>query len=161
MKRDGLENVHTEKVTVPRWIRGHESVELVEPVRDSLVMLGLGNSIGTPPDGIQAEVLVVHGFSELEANASRVKGRIVLFNAPYTSYPDSVAYRLDGPSHAAQLGAVATLVRSIGPPGLRTPHTGALQYHPPPRRFRPPRSRPRMPIALNVWPSATPASSRA
>ncbi len=93
-------------------------------------MLGLGNSIGTPPDGIQAEVLVVHGFSELEANASRVKGRIVLFNAPYTSYPDSVAYRLDGPSHAAQLGAVATLVRSIGPPGLRTPHTGALQYSP-------------------------------
>src|SRR5688572_8175262 len=27
MKADGLENVHTEPVMVPRWIRGHESAE--------------------------------------------------------------------------------------------------------------------------------------
>jgi HPt (histidine-containing phosphotransfer) domain-containing protein len=37
-------------------------------------------------------------------------------------------YRTAGPSRAAALGAVATLVRSIGPIGLRTPHTGATVY---------------------------------
>src|SRR5262245_39988769 len=29
MGRDGLENVHTEKVMVPRWVRGAESAEIV------------------------------------------------------------------------------------------------------------------------------------
>ncbi len=58
MKRDGLENVHAERVLVPQWVRGKESAEIVEP-------------------------------------------------APH---------------------AMAMLVRSVGPEGLRTPHTGALQY---------------------------------
>src|SRR6266851_5047862 len=31
LKRDGLENVHTEPVMVPKWVRGRESAELVEP----------------------------------------------------------------------------------------------------------------------------------
>jgi carboxypeptidase Q len=128
MKRDGLENVHTEKVMVPRWIRGHESADIIEPVRQPLVMLGVGNSVGTPPGGVQAEVLVVGSFNELDANAPRAKGRIVFFNVPYTSYEETVTYRSDSASRAARWGAVAVLVRSIGPPGLRTPHTGMLQY---------------------------------
>jgi len=57
-----------------------------------------------------------------------VPGRIVLYNVPFTTYAQTVPYRTDGPSRAAALGAVAALVRSVGPPGLRTPHTGALQY---------------------------------
>jgi carboxypeptidase Q len=91
-------------------------------------MLGLGNSIGTPSEGIEADVLVVHDFQELEASAARTKGRIVLFNVPFTNYGETVQYRMGGPSRAAALGAVAVLVRSVGPPGLRTPHTGALRY---------------------------------
>src|SRR5262245_55695787 len=31
MKKDGLENVHTEKVMVPKWVRGRESLEMVDP----------------------------------------------------------------------------------------------------------------------------------
>jgi carboxypeptidase Q len=128
MHRDGLENVRTEPVMVPRWVRGAESAELVEPARQPIVMLGLGNSIGTPPGGVQAELLIVRSFNDLNANAQKVSGRIVLFNVDYTAYEETVTYRSDGPSRAARLGAVATLVRSVGPPGLRTPHTGALQY---------------------------------
>jgi carboxypeptidase Q len=47
---------------------------------------------------------------------------------PFTTYSETVLNRADGPSRAAALGAVAALVRAVGPPGLRTPHTGALRY---------------------------------
>jgi carboxypeptidase Q len=128
MKRDGLENVHTESVMVPKWVRGRESAEIVEPSRHDLVMLGLGDSVGTPAEGIQAPVLVVKSFADLEARAAEVRGRIVVFNVPFTNYGDARMVRTAGPSRAARHGAVAALVRAVGPMGLRTPHTGALQY---------------------------------
>ena len=128
MKRDGLENVHTEAVKVPHWVRGRESLEIAGPIPQPLVMLGFGNSVGTPPAGIEADLLVVHSFEELDAARDRVKGKIVLFNVPFTTYGDTVRFRAAGPSRAGGLGAVAVLVRSVGPAGLRTPHTGALSY---------------------------------
>ncbi|MEN3337954.1 MAG: hypothetical protein V7647_1630, partial [Acidobacteriota bacterium] len=128
MKKDGLENVHTEPVKVPHWVRGQESVEITAPRPRPLVMLGLGNSIGTPPDGVEAETVVVHSFDELDAARDRVRGRIVIFNVPFTTYSETVQFRSGGPSRAAALGAVAALVRSVGPAGLRLPHTGALRY---------------------------------
>jgi carboxypeptidase Q len=128
MKADGLENVRKEPVMVPRWVRGRESLELVAPIRQSLPMLGLGNSTATPASGIEADVIVVRDFDDLTARAGAVKGNIVLFNVPFTTYGTTVVYRSTGPSQAAKLGAVATLVRSVGPPGLRTPHTGATRY---------------------------------
>ena len=128
MKHDGLENVRTEPVRVPRWVRGRESAEIIAPSRHSLVILGLGGSVGTPAEGIEAEVLVVSSFEDLRARSADVKGRIVLFNALFTTYGDTVTYRTGGARAASQLGAVAALVRSVGPTGLRTPHTGGLQY---------------------------------
>ncbi|HEY2907029.1 MAG TPA: M20/M25/M40 family metallo-hydrolase [Vicinamibacterales bacterium] len=128
MKRDGLENVHTERAMVPRWVRGAESAEIVEPARRRLVMLGLGNSVGTPVAGVQADVLVVHTFDELDAAGERARGRIVLFNVPFKTYGETVRFRATGASQAAKLGAVAMLIRSVGNDGLRTAHTGALNY---------------------------------
>lgn len=128
MRRDGLENVRLDPVRVPHWVRGAESLEIVEPGRHRLAMLGLGNSIGTPPDGIQADLLVVRSFHELDASGDGARGRIVLFNVPFSTYGETVVYRSDGPSRAAAKGAVAVLVRAVGPPGLRTPHTGSLRY---------------------------------
>jgi carboxypeptidase Q len=128
MRRDGLEEVRTEPVMVPRWVRGAESAEIISPVRAPLVMLGLGNSVGTPPEGVQAETLVVASYADLDARAADAKGRIVVFNVPFTTYGETVQYRSNGPSRAAQLGAVAVLLRSVGPVGLRTAHTGALRY---------------------------------
>jgi carboxypeptidase Q len=128
MKRDGLENVHTERVMVPRWVRGAEIAEIVTPVPRALTMLGLGDSVGTPADGVRADLVIVHSFEELDAKASSVRGRIVLFNVPFTTYGETVRFRSAGPSRAARHGAVAALVRAVGPAGLRTPHTGALQY---------------------------------
>ncbi len=128
MKKDGLENVHTEPVKVPHWVRGRESLEIAGAIAQPLVILGLGNSVGTPTSGVEAELLIVRSFEELDAAADRVRGKIVLFNVPFTNYGDTVRFRATGPSRAGALGAAAVLVRAVGPAGLRTPHTGSLSY---------------------------------
>ena len=128
MEADGLDNVRGEPVMVPHWVRGEESATLIEPRRMPLAMLGMGNSVGTPEGGITAEVLVVGSFDELEARADEVPGKIVLYNVPFTTYGQTVAYRTRGANEAARYGAVAGLVRSVGPVSLQTPHTGTLTY---------------------------------
>ena len=129
MRREGLENVVTPAVQVPVWVRGAESAWMMEPREARLAMLGLGGSVGTPAEGITAEAVCVENFEELEKlGADRVRGRVVVFNQPWRGYRDTVAYRSQGASRAARLGARAVLVRSVTPAGLRTPHTGALNY---------------------------------
>ncbi len=128
MKEDGLDNVHTEKAMVPHWVRGEESAELLTPRRAPLPMLGLGGSIGTPASGITAPVLVVSSFADLEARAADAKGKIVLFNAQWTNYGETGLYRRQGAIAAAKAGAVASLVRSVTPYSMRTPHTGNMSY---------------------------------
>jgi carboxypeptidase Q len=130
MKRDGLDNVRAEKVMVPHWVRGEESLEMLAPVPRKLQMLGLGNSVGTPAEGITAEAVVVRDFAELDRLGEQVRGKIVVYNAPFVNYGATVAYRLQGASRAARYGAVAALVRSITPVSLQTPHTGAMSYDP-------------------------------
>jgi carboxypeptidase Q len=128
MKKDGFLNVRGEEVTVPRWVRGSESIELLSPRRRELPMLGLGGSVGTPPEGIMAEVLVVTGFDDLKNHAAEAKGKIVLFNVPFTEYRETVIVRTQGAIHAARAEAVASLIRSVGPFSMQTPHTGGMSY---------------------------------
>ena len=128
MKKDGLDNVHGEAVKVPHWVRGDESLTLVSPRKASLPMLGLGGSVATPKQGITAPVMVVGSFDELTARAAEAKGKIVVFDVPFTQYGETVRYRGAGAIAAARVGAVAALVRSVTPMSLRTPHTGAMRY---------------------------------
>ncbi|MBL8983286.1 MAG: M20/M25/M40 family metallo-hydrolase [Gemmatimonadetes bacterium] len=128
MKADGLDNVRGEPAMVPHWVRGRESIELISPRREMLPMLGLGGSIGTPPAGITADVMVVASFDELKARASEARGKIVLYNAPFTNYGATVAYRRTGAIEAARVGAVASVIRSVTPYSMRTPHTGSMAY---------------------------------
>lgn len=128
MRREGLDNVRGEPAMVPRWVRGAEHATLVSPRPMDLPMLGLGGSIGTGPDGLTAEVLVVSSFEELERRAPEARGKMVLWNVPFTTYGATVQYRTNGAVAAAKAGAVASLVRSVGPYSLRTPHTGVMRY---------------------------------
>jgi len=91
-------------------------------------MLGLGNSVATPAEGITAEAVVVRTFDELSALGASVRGKIVVYNAPFTNYGETVRYRGAGPSRAAERGAVAAIVRSVTPRSLQTPHTGGTIY---------------------------------
>ena len=128
MNRDGLSNVHGEAVMIPKWVRGNESASMVSPWKKELHMLGLGGSIGTPPEGITADIMVVSSFDELEEMADEAKGKIVLFNVPFTNYGKTVSYRSGGAVAASKAGAVASIIRSVGPYSMNTPHTGNSRY---------------------------------
>ena len=130
LKAAGLVNVHAEPVMVPHWVRGRESAELLLPTAHRLNILGLGGSVGTPPGGLTADVVVVGSFDELEKLGTAVKGKIVLYDVPFKSYGHTVVYRHDGAARASKLGAAAALVRSVGPVSLDTPHTGVMDYDP-------------------------------
>jgi carboxypeptidase Q len=141
LRRLGLV-VHLEEVTVPHWVRGAETAELVEfpgqapDTSQKIVLTALGNSSATPVEGITAEVVVVNTFAELAAlGPDRVAGKIVLFNEKFdkrmaaqglsfVAYGQAVAYRSGAAKAAAPLGAVASLVRSVGNADYRLPHTG-------------------------------------
>lgn len=134
--------VTLQPVKVPRWVRGAESASLVEyagrpqGVTQKVVLTALGGSSATPAAGITAPVMVVQSFDELKARAAEVKGKIVLFDVPFdqlladhglagSAYGQAVAYRGAGPRMAAEMGAVAALVRAVGGAAYRIPHTGA------------------------------------
>lgn len=141
LRKLGLD-VQLEPVKVTHWIRGVETAALVEypgqapGTSQKIVLTALGGSTATPPDGIEAGVLVVNNFDELKSmSREKVSGKIVLFNEifdkqkaaaglSFVAYGEAVRYRGAGPQAAAELGAVAALVRSVGGADYRLPHTG-------------------------------------
>ena len=128
MARDGLDNVHGEDVMVPKWVRGKESATMTSPWEKELDILGLGGSVGTGNKEVKGEVLVVSSFDDLKAKSSMAKGKIILYNVPFTTYGETVQYRYRGASEAAKVGGIASLVRSVGPYSMNTPHTGTSAY---------------------------------
>uniref|UniRef100_A0AC11AVV6 Carboxypeptidase Q n=1 Tax=Ovis aries TaxID=9940 RepID=A0AC11AVV6_SHEEP len=128
LKGDGLENVHLEPVKIPHWERGEESAVMLEPRIHKMAILGLGSSIGTPPEGITAEVLVVTSFDELQRRGPDAEGKIVVYNQPYTNYSAAVQYRMEGAVEAAKVGALASLIRSVASFSIYSPHTGIQEY---------------------------------
>ncbi len=141
MRAAGLD-AKLEEITVPRWVRGAETAELTEwhghtpNTAQKIVVTALGGSTATPIDGLTAEVVVVNNFDELKMlGREKVAGKIVLFNEKFDvqkaaagrwddAYDEAVQYRASGAKAAAELGAVASLVRSVGGADYRLPHTG-------------------------------------
>lgn len=145
MRKLGLE-VRLQKLMVPHWVRGEERGALTEwagmasGTTQKIVLTALGGSVATPAEGMNAEVVVVSNFDELnKLGADGVKGKIVLFNVKFdknlaelnqagAAYGQVSAYRGGAPSAAAKLGAVAVLVRSAGGSQNRLAHTGGTRY---------------------------------
>jgi carboxypeptidase Q len=141
MQKLGLE-VRLEPASVSHWVRGEEKAQLVEypgqvpETTQRIVLTAISGCSPTPAGGITADVIVVHNFDELTAlGREKVAGKIVLFNVPYDerkaaagmafeAYGEAVVYRTRGAKAAAQLGAAASLIRSVGGADYRLPHTG-------------------------------------
>ncbi len=136
LERAGADRVWTETVRVPRWVRGREEAWLVAPAAHQLVVTALGGSDPTPAEGIEAEVVEVAAFEELEAlGEAGVRGKLVLYNRKIEreggrerGYGSAVELRTRGAIQAGRLGAVGALVRSLGTADYRLPHTGAMLY---------------------------------
>jgi carboxypeptidase Q len=135
MKELGFSNVHAEKTTVPHWVRGEESGEIVAPYPQPVHLAALGGSVGTPASGIEAQVIEVPSLdAAAKLDPAQVKGKIVFYDnrmrrtKDIAGYAGAVPVRGGGAATAAKLGAVAVLIRSIGTDHNRTPHTGAMRY---------------------------------
>ncbi len=145
--RAGGLKVVLQPVTVPHWVRGEEQAEIIDypgrpaGVTQHLHLTTLGGSVATPSQGISGQVLVVHSFDELRDHAAEARGKIVIFDVPFNevlavngradaAYGQGVAYRVQGASAAARVGATAALVRTVGGANYQLPHTGVMAYDP-------------------------------
>lgn len=137
----GLENVHLEPTVVGRWVRGEvEEGRLVSSLLGTipLSICALGGSIATPEDGVQAGVLEVKSFQELQALGDKARGKIIFFNRPmdptyidtFQAYGEAAEQRVLGAVEAAKAGGVAALVRSLTFGENDFPHTGLMKYSP-------------------------------
>jgi Zn-dependent M28 family amino/carboxypeptidase len=129
----GFANVHVEPFPKKAWLRDAEAGEIIAPYPHNLALLGLGNSVSTPAEGITAQIVVFDSLAELNwAPPSCCAGKIVLVNQPMTrtengdGYAAAVRARYAAPEASAR-GAIAYLVRSISTGRTRAPHTGAMQ----------------------------------
>jgi carboxypeptidase Q len=128
---------------VPHWVRGaKEVVKIVKGTKNgksadiSLRCLAIGNSVGSGPNGVTAEVIEVKSLDEVDNLGEKVKGKIVFYNRPmdrkqistFAAYGGAGDQRRTGASRAAKYGAVAVVVRSLSTELDDRPHTGSLVY---------------------------------
>lgn len=141
MYEAGADTVYLQPCMVPHWVRGEKeicySVDSKTKQKTSYNICALGGSVATPKNGLQAELIVVNSFEELESLGEKnIKGKIVLYNVFFnhkhlstgTCYGETVQYRWAGPSRASKYGAVATIVRSMSSINNDFPHTGSMGY---------------------------------
>lgn len=135
LKALGFENVHIETFPLTAWVRGTESAQLLTPISQPLVAGTLGESPPTPPGGIEADVAVFPTLDALKAAPpGALKGRIALITQRMVrmqnggGYREVFAARADGPREAAQRGALAFMLRSVGTDSHRLVHTGTTRY---------------------------------
>jgi carboxypeptidase Q len=150
MKESGSDKAWMQECMVPHWVRGGKdmlwAMQLVSAknpkkpdarlVEKKFDVVALGNSVGTGPQGINAQVLLINSFDELERKKEEVKGKIVFYNYKFNdtyintflAYRDAGQYRGQGPSRASKYGAKAVIVRSMSHAADNNPHTGATRY---------------------------------
>jgi Zn-dependent M28 family amino/carboxypeptidase len=131
----GFTNVKVEEFAKSSWTRGAESAELVAPYPMKLSIIGLGRTVPTPPEGIEAEVALFGTYNEMiAAPEGSLKGKIVVITQPMVRAQDGAGYgvagvsRRVGPVEAAKRGAVALLIRSISTSDSTVPHTGGTAF---------------------------------
>src|SRR5258708_7745713 len=137
----GFDHVFLQEVMVPHWVRGAKEVGIIIDGENKIPVpiAALGMSVGTPKDGITANVIEVHSLKELDTlGESAIKGKIVFFNRPFDprfietlrAYGTAGDQRGAGPAAAAKYGAVGVIVRSLTESIDNYPHTGATRYAP-------------------------------
>lgn len=132
----GFQNVREEAFMMSTWVRGEEQASLIGPFHpQKLAITALGNSASTGPKGLEGDIAYFASFDALVAAPnSAVKGKIVFIDNQMKRAQDGSGYgfygrgRFQGPSVAAQKGASAIVIRSIGTDNHRNPHAGLTNF---------------------------------
>jgi carboxypeptidase Q len=135
LRAQGFQNVHAEPVTVPHWVRGNATVQIVGTPAVDLTALALGGSVGTDGRTIEGDVVAATNVKELQGlSRTDVAGKIVFLYARMLEtrngmdYGPTVDNRVDGAIEAAKLGAAAVVIRAVGSEDADRPHTGSMHY---------------------------------
>lgn len=135
MKALGFDKVWTEEVTGSYWLRGEAKARIVAPYPHDLVVLALGGSIGTDKEGLTANIAHFETFADLKAAPDNsLDGKIAFVSYQMERHIDGKGYgpavgtRVNGAVVAAQKGASAIVMRSVGTDNNRTAHTGVMRY---------------------------------
>ena len=130
-----LQPIRTEGFEMSAWQRHSEHAEVVMPFPQPLAVTALGGSVSTSAAGLTGEVVLFESLVALRAAPrEEVAGKIVYVGHTMQRTQDGSSYgyfnpvRTAGPSIAAEKGALAYLLRSIGTDSHRLPHTGSLRY---------------------------------
>lgn len=136
----GADRVWLQRVDVPHWVRGKESLKLKFPgAKDAkqVPMLSLGNSAGTEGKVLEATIVMVEDFEAFEKlEKNEVKGKIIFFNHrfpqelvnTFEGYGIAGPYRWVSPNVASAKGAAAVIIRSVSTGADDVPHTGSMRY---------------------------------
>lgn len=137
----GFDSVWLQPCMVPHWERGDKEVVKIVASQtlgtQAFNGIALGGSGRSGKLGVAGEVIEVQGIEELKAlGAAKVRGKIVFYNRPmdplqvstFAAYGGAVDQRVYGPEAAMELGAVATLVRSMTTKLDDVPHSGVTYF---------------------------------
>ena len=134
------DKVYMQPCKTPNWQRGGKDFASVVGVNGKvmnmpLAALALGNSLGS--NGLlEADLLAVADFDELEKRKEEVKGKIVYYHSmfdptliqTFSAYGKSGVYRGTGASRAAKYGAIGVMLHSLSTAPDNAPHTGGMKY---------------------------------
>ena len=131
----GFSNVRIETYMMPTWVRGAESAEIVSPFPQEMAVAALGRSAATPAEGITAEIAAFASVAELRAaEPGSLSGKIAYVTHHMEPTQDGSGYGFAGPARwispslAAERGALAIVIRSVGTDDHRNPHTGGTTW---------------------------------
>jgi len=133
-----LDTIFLQETKVRHWKRGKEDVEVfTNHGKQKLNACAIGGSVGTGDTTIDAGIVEVHDYDELEKlGKEKIEDKIVFFNHPpdpavyysFAAYGETVKYRVTGAIEAAKYGARAVIVRSATLAHDNFPHTGIMRY---------------------------------
>lgn len=125
-----------QEVTVPVWKRGpqEKSSYSINGQTFKLDVCALGGSVATPENGLNAEVVEITNFDQLDS--VNLKGKIAFFNIPmdptfirtFYAYGSAVKQRWAGAMEASKRGAIGVVIRSLSSSINDYPHTGSMTY---------------------------------
>lgn len=134
LKALGFKNVHVEDFTIPYWERVLETATVTGENPQKLVITALGGSQATAEGGVEADLVRFESMGALNAaSPDDISGKIVFIDQKMTRTQDGSGYRVANTKRrecagaAAEHGAAACLIRSVGTQHHRFAHTGGMK----------------------------------